>query len=104
MSQRTSTQNKALWKYFELLAEELNNAGLEMRVALPQLRQTDVPWSKELIKEALWKPLQEAMLKKQSTTELTTSEVDKVYKVLDRHLAEKLGVSVKFPSSEPDLY
>lgn len=96
--QRTLQQNKALHKYFTLLAEELNQAGYDMRRTLKP--GVDIPWSPETVKEYLWKPIQNAQLMKQSTTELTTKEIDLVYDTLTRHLGETTGVSVEFPSQE----
>ena len=102
MKSRTSTQNKALHKYFELLADELNSAGLDMKKTLKQT--VDIPWSKETVKDYLWRPIQNAQLEKESTTELTTDEINKVYEVLNRHLGEKLQIHVPFPSSEIEMY
>lgn len=101
MEQRTSQQNKAIHTYFTLLAEELNSAGLDMRIVLKPSYQ--IWWTPESIKENIWKPVQEAMYKKQSTTELTKKEIDKVYEQINQLLAEKWGVSVPFPSNQPPL-
>ena len=96
--QRTITQNKALHKYFELLADTLNDAGLDMKVVLKP--EVDIPWTKESVKTYLWKPIQLAMIGNASTTELSTITPSSVYQVLDRHLNEKFGVSVEWPSRE----
>ena len=48
------------------------------------------------------KNLQE-QLQKQSTTELTTVEIDKVVDTLTRHLGQNTGVTVEFPSVESIL-
>lgn len=93
---RTQKQNNALHLFFEMLAEELNNAGLDMRVVIKP--EVDIPWSKESVKEYLWRPIQKAQLNKKSTTSLTKSEVDEVYAVLMRHLSEKFGLFVNFPA------
>jgi len=61
----------------------------------------EIPWTQETAKDHLWRPIQQAMLKKESTTELDTAEVRQVYEVLNRHLSGKLGVTVPFPSNEP---
>lgn len=98
MKQRTIAQNRSLHLYFTLLAEELNQAGYDMRRTLKP--GVDIPWGSNTVKEYLWKPIQNAQLMKQSTTELTTKEIDKVYDVLNRHLGEITGVSVPFPSEE----
>lgn len=95
---RTPKQNKALHLFFRLLADELNGAGLDMKKTLKP--EIEIPWNEENIKEFLWRPIQKAVLGKESTTELEGGEIDKVYEVLNRHLGDKLGVHVAFPSIE----
>ena len=99
MDKRTLQQNKSLHKYFDLLANELNDEGLDMKKVIT----VDVPWSAETIKEWIWKPVQKAQLLKESTTEMTTAEVNKVYETVNRLMAEKFGVSVPFPSDEEQM-
>ena len=97
--QRTIQQNKALHKYFELIAEELNSAGYDMKKVLKP--GVEIPWSRETVKEYLWRPLQEAYLLKPSTTKLNTKEIDKIIDILTKHLGEKLGIELPdFPSIE----
>lgn len=96
-NQRTIQQNKALHKFFSMLATELNDAGLDMKKVLKP--EVEIPWTPATIKEHLWKPVQNAMLLKRSTTEMTTKDVTDVYEVLIRHLG-KLGIYVEFPSNE----
>lgn len=95
---RTTTQNSALHVFFRLLAEALNDAGYDMkRVIKPEV---DIPWNERSVKEFLWKPIQHAVIDKDSTTRLDTKQVSQVYDVLNRHLAEKFGVSVPFPQRD----
>lgn len=98
--QRTKCQNRALHTYFEILAQELNNAGLDQRKVLKP--SVDIPWTKEAVKTQLWKPIQDAMIGKDSTTELNTKQVSEVYEVLNRHIGMKHGVSVQFPEQLPN--
>lgn len=95
-NQRTGKQNNALYKFFELLADELNQAGYDMRRTLKA--DADIPWTPDNVKRFLWHPIMKAQLNKTSTTELTTTDIDKVYDTLNRHLGSKFGVSVEFPS------
>lgn len=95
---RTLSQNRALHKLFTLYADSLNDAGYDMKRTLKH--DVDIPWRAETVKEFLWRPIQEAMLRKESTTELTTNEIDQVYDVLNKHLGEVTGVHVAFPSIE----
>lgn len=100
---RTLQQNRALHKFFGLLAEELNKAGLDMKVVLKP--EVDIPWTAQMVKEFLWRPIQKAYIGKQSTTELEkVKEIDEIYEILNRHLAQKFGEfgleNVPFPSLE----
>ena len=95
---RTNLQNRALHKYCEMLADALNAAGLDMKKTLKP--EVDIPWNKDMVKEHLWKPIQEIVLDKKSTADLDTSEPSKVYDVLDRHLGEKFGIHVPWPKEE----
>lgn len=94
--QRTGLQNRALHKYFSLLAEALNDAGLDMKTVLKP--EIDIPWTMESVKNHLWRPIQVIMQDKESTTELTTADPQDIYLVLSRHISEKFGVDVGWPS------
>ena len=96
MTTRTELQNSAMHLYFRMLADALNDAGLEMKAVLAA-KEVDVPWDERRIKEVLWRPIQEAMTNKESTTELTTGEPSQIYDVLNRHLGEKFGIHVPWP-------
>jgi len=96
VKQRTLTQNRALHLMYDHLAKTLNDAGYDMKRTLKQ--DVDIPWNTITVKEYLWKPIQNAQLGKESTTELTTKEIDEVFETLNRHLGDKLGVHVIFPS------
>lgn len=96
--QRTLSQNSALHLYCSHLAAGLNAAGFDMKRTLKH--DVDIPWTAETVKEFLWRPIQKAQLMKHSTTQLTTKEIDAVVDTLTRHLGEKTGVYVEFPSIE----
>jgi hypothetical protein len=95
---RTLKQNRALHKYLTELGNALNDAGWDMKTTLKP--SVDIPWTPDMVKEYLWRPIQKIITDVESTTELETSDVDLIYKVLDRHIASKFGVSVHFPSDE----
>lgn len=95
----TPQQRKALHKYCEQLADALNDAGFSQndRVVI----KLDIPYSKLAVKEAIWKPIQEAITGKTSTEELDPKEVGEIYKIMDNAVAERTnGVRVEFPSEE----
>lgn len=102
--QRTPPQNRAMHKYFTLLANALNDAGYDMFKALETINYSlEVPWTPESVKSELWKPLQIAMTGKKSTAALDSDEPAKIYEVFNRNIAEKLGVSVHFPDKHGQL-
>ena len=96
---RTIKQNKAMHKYFAMVAEALNESGFDMRKTLKA--SIDIPWTPESVKNHLWRPIQEVMLNIESTSELDSADPSEVYNVLSRHLATKLGVSVPWPHNDP---
>lgn len=103
---RTEQQNRALHKYFELVADALNSAGFSVQKVLREHTKIEMPWTKEGVKEILWRTVQKRLLGKTSTTELSKQEdIDKVYDVVNRFLAEHLKVeNIPFPSHEPGFW
>lgn len=100
MDLRTLTQNRAFHLYFTMVAVQLNNSGLYINKLIKEEKyKADIDWSGNLVKEQLWKPIQNAILDKKSTTQLEKAEVDRVYNTLNRYLSG-MGISVPFPNRE----
>lgn len=95
IKQRTLTQNRALHLWFTQVADTLNESGMDMRAVIRE--EVDIPWNMENVKNHLWRPLQIAILNKESTAKLTTSEIDKVYEVLNKVIGERCGFHIPFP-------
>jgi hypothetical protein len=95
---RSDRQNRALHLYFRLLADELNDDGYEVKKTLRQ--DVDIPWTGDLIKEFLWRPLMKTRLGIETTTKLKTGDIDTVYEILNKVIGERCGVSIPFPSKE----
>jgi len=94
---RSGTQNSALHLYFTLIAEALNLGGYTVQIVLKE--KVELDWDSDKVKELLWRPAQQAILKKDSTTQLSKIEdIDNVYEHLNRHLSEKFGIHIPFPS------
>lgn len=95
---RSDQQRKAIEVYCRELAQQLNDAGMDQRKVLAEMREgVELPWSQERVKEVLWREVQIAAVGKNSTTTLERDEVSKVYDILNRWTADALGVSVQFP-------
>ena len=88
----TSKQFNALHVWCEMVAESLNAAGLDQRIVLKP--SVAIDWSKDSVKQKLYKPLLEAMTGKTSTTDQDTVEPSKVADTMARHLGEKFGITL----------
>lgn len=95
---RTLKQNSSIHLYFNHLAQELNDAGLTVERTLT--KPLEIPWNETLIKELMWKRILKAQLNKDSTTEMTTKEINMVFEVITKYLAENFGIVVELPSIE----
>tara|TARA_R110000796_G_scaffold42012_9_gene104170 strand:- start:5062 stop:5484 length:423 start_codon:yes stop_codon:yes gene_type:complete len=95
---RSNAQNNALQVYCKELAEAFCDRGLDMRRVLK--KEIDIPWTKDSVRDYLWKPLQEVIIGKSSTKDANTNEYSKVYDVLNRHVSDKYGFSIPFPSRD----
>lgn len=96
--QRSATQNACLHLYCAQLAHELNRAGLDFREVIKD--GVDVPWSEEMAKEYLWRPIQKVMTGKESTTKPERHEYGQIYDTLNRMISEKFGIYVPWPSKD----
>lgn len=96
---RTSQQNRALHLFFTHVSETLNDHGIEFSYQTGITGNNfDIPWSAEMVKEYIWRPLQKVITKKKSTTKLTKVEIDPIFDIICRSLANK-GIEVSFPNS-----
>ena len=96
----TPAQRGAMHLYFEHLANALNDAGLDMKVVFARKPHIKVSWTKDSVKEYLFKPVMKAMTGKDSTEQMNTLEPEMVYKELDRHTSAELEVHIEWPSEE----
>lgn len=99
---RTAKQNNAIHKYLDLVAKALDSEGHTMQDVCKAIRRAEIRPTKEALKEVVWKPLQAIMLGKESTRELETHEVDKVYEAMNRWLGQEFELHIPFPSNETE--
>ena len=96
---RSSQQNKSLHVLFHNISFELNRIGMEFTYNGIKGLEIQTTYTPEIVKEFLWKPLQNALLKKESTTKLTTQDINMIFEILGKWFSEK-GVVIDFPSAE----
>jgi hypothetical protein len=102
-SKRTDKQNASLHLFFEQVAQALNEQGYDVRIVTQVIAEkgVDFLWSKELVKEILWRNIQKKYLGKKSTTELdSVGDITEIYEMLNKFLGENFQVHVPFPSIE----
>ena len=96
---RSSQENRALHVLFQNIAYELNRLGLEFTFRGIKGMEIETTYTPEIVKEFIWKPLQNALLSKSSTTELTHSDIQMIFDILCKWFAEN-GIEIVFPSIE----
>lgn len=96
--QRTLSQNSALHLWCERVADQLDEAGYSVQQVLSQA--VERPWDKDSVKCLIWKPVQKAMTGEESTAKAEKLDYVAVYEVLNRHLGEKFGIHVSWPTEE----
>lgn len=80
------------------MSDTFNTLGLDMKVVLkPEIK---IWWTPEACKRELFKPVMKAMYGIESTTELDTGQVSKVYEQVANLIGSKHGVEIEFPSKE----
>lgn len=96
---RTSQQNRALWKFFGLVADALIEKGVTMRTIFEQTKHFDIPPTKDNVHD-LWIYFQKAMYKTDRTRDLKkTEQIDKVHEVMMKNLGEMFQIEyINFPS------
>jgi len=96
VKRRTLKQNSSINIYCRIMAEKLNDAGLDMRKVLKP--EYEIPWTLDSFRENMFNVISRAMFNKTSS-QLETTEPSEVHKVLDKNLSEKFNVSHDFPNN-----
>lgn len=95
---RSLTQNRSLHLFFTKLAHAMNDKGMTLDIPNPmkageamEVMPTDI-----LIKELLWKPIQMQLFGYESTTDLTTQDINHILDVLANAFSQS-GIGISFP-------
>ena len=103
VNRRTITQNAAMHKYFAIMAEKLQDSGHDQKSIIGSFREGfSLPATPAMIKE-IFREVGKAMFKKDSTADLTTVEIQKVYEAVDQRFGEVTGCRSDWPSNEAPI-
>lgn len=92
---RSNQQNRALHKFFQMVADMLNERGQTFKV----LDEFESPFTMIIVKECIWKPIQRVMFDIESTKKINTLQINTILDVLADHFS-KIGEVVEFPNIE----
>jgi hypothetical protein len=99
--QRTTKQNSAIWKWFRLCADFLNNCGQDQRVFVDD--SIPISWTPEAFKAQVWDKIQIALYDIASSSKLDTQQVNGVYTEIHKYVSENKGITLpEFPHKEPE--
>jgi hypothetical protein len=97
---RSPKQQSALEVYFKEAAKKLNDAGIYHKMNSQFIKgDIEIPWTQESFK-LFWKQIQNTMYGIESTTEIHSDKVAKVYDAINRGLVERTGIHIPFPSKD----
>lgn len=95
---RSSQENRALHLYFTKVAECLVEVGIDfIYTNVITGDMISIPFTGDLVKNHIWRPLQITMFEIESTTKLTNKMINDILEVMANWLAEK-GKVVNFPN------
>jgi hypothetical protein len=97
-AKRTASQNSALHLGCRLIADALNDAGLDIRKVIKP--EVEISWTVYSVKDYLFRPVMKTMTGKDSTTELNKLvEIDKIWDTVMRFLGQNHGIEyIPFPN------
>ena len=91
---RTQHQNSAIHAYCREVAEVMAAHGMDMKTVIKD--GVPIEPTMYLVKDYMWRPVQEAVTGVKSTTKVNKFEVNEVYEHLSRLLVEKYSINVPF--------
>jgi len=99
-------RNDNIEKVFDWLYKKIPNE-LIVDVKEKILGHTDTPisWTTENVKNLLWRTFQKVLVDKESTTKISSKDIDVIYMHLDKYLFENYRIdSIDFPSEESMIF
>jgi hypothetical protein len=100
---RSLSQNKSLHLYCDKLAFAMTIAGITQKELVGSFKEGfTLPVTGQMIKE-IFREVGKAMFKKESTADLSTIEMQEVYRAVDARFGEITGVRMEWPCINPPI-
>lgn len=95
---RTGAQNRSLHLGCRLIADALNDAGLDIRTVLKP--EIEMPWDTHTVKEYIFRPVMKLMRNTESTTTLKKQgDIDAIWETVMRFLMQNHHIDyIPFPN------
>jgi hypothetical protein len=93
--QRTPTQNRCMHKFCNDVAEAMNDQGITFNMFFNP--GFEMPWTKEIYLDNVWRVIQKAITGHDSTTRPTPKQYIEIYEILNRKHSE-FGFHVPWPN------
>jgi len=91
---RTNLQNNALHAWCQLLADTLNESGITFEQFFKE--GYELPWTKDVVKDHIWRPVQEFITGEKSTAKVKPGDYPKIYEPINMKLSN-YGIHVPWP-------
>ena len=95
--ERSSQQNRALHLFFRMVADQLNELGLEFHYSGLKGLELTTRYTEDIVKNFVWRPIQIAMFDKESTRKINHEEINEILDVITKFFGDR-GVPVYFPN------
>lgn len=97
--QRSPSQRASLEVYCKSIAKKMNDSGTSQKQLVGSFKEGfELPVSNHMIKD-IFREVGKAMFKKESTADLSTTEINEVHMVVDQRFGEVAGVTAPWPSN-----
>lgn len=102
MDVRTNQQNKSLHKWLDDWSHELNNSGHTIQDIVEQYNTIEIRPNKENLKQVVIHPYIKAAFGHDSTTKLTSEQLNEVIDAVTKLFGHITGSYIPFPTDEPN--
>jgi hypothetical protein len=82
-----------------MISDQLNELGMEYIYFGLKGQEISLTYTPELVKTFFWKPIQLALFETESTTKLTTEQMNRIIDIIIKFFGDK-GVVIEFPCYE----